>query len=281
MHTLDSIDSYEIQKTKEFIQQYTQFKPRVALVLGSGLSEFSNKIKIFSKIHSSQIPFYPVSTVQGHSGHLLFGYLRKDKNQKIPLLIFQGRVHYYEIESIKKVVTPVVLAHCLDVKHIIFTNASGGINHNFSVGDLMLIDDILNLSFVQLPRIKDRSNLHSEQANYFNAQMKEIAIKSALEIGISLHSGTYCWLKGPTYETPAEIQMLKRIGADAVGMSTVPEIMTAHALGMKILAISLISNLAAGISSGKLSHAEVAETGKMVGERFSNFMEHLILSLNC
>jgi purine-nucleoside phosphorylase len=270
----------QIQEALQFIRHITDFKPRIALVLGSGLGEFSQNITATASIPSSSIPHYPISSVQGHVGKLIFGYLRKDTTHSIPLLIFQGRVHYYEIESIERVVFPIILAHYLGIKKLILTNASGGINSCFSAGDLMLIQDILNLSSIEMPNANNDSGpFYRSHIDYFDKKMKQTLLHCASQLGIPIQNGTYCWFRGPSYETPAEIQMLKRISVDAVGMSTVPEVYIAHKFGMKIVGISLISNLAAGISPIKLSHADVTETGTKVTERFSALMEQLVLSL--
>jgi purine-nucleoside phosphorylase len=259
----------------------TNFKPRIALILGSGLGEFSKNINVISTVLSSEIPNYPVSSVQGHAGKLNFGYLRKDVAHSIPLLIFEGRVHFYESGSLDRAIFPVLIAHHLGVRKLIITNAAGGLNSGYSAGDLMLIKDIFNLTFLQ-PHIKGIN--HSFQTyspkEYFDYNLQQIVLQSAIQLKIPIQQGTYCWLKGPSYETPAEIQMLKRLGVDAVGMSTVPEIYTSNSLGMKTIGISLISNLAAGISQNKLSHAEVTETANNVKERFSELMEKVILSIN-
>jgi purine-nucleoside phosphorylase len=279
----DSIfcDKKKIQEALKFIRHITDFNPRIALVLGSGLGEFSQNINVTSSIPSSSIPYYPISSVQGHAGKLIFGYLKKDTSRSAPLLIFQGRVHYYEIGSIERVVFPIILAHSLGIKKLILTNASGGINSCFSAGDLMLIQDILNLASIQIPvKQRDSGFLHRNHLSYFDKEMKQTVLHCASQLKIPIQNGTYCWFRGPSYETPAEIQMLKRIGVDAVGMSTVPEVVIAHKLRMKIVGISLISNLAAGISPIKLSHADVTETGTKVTARFSELMEQLILSLS-
>jgi purine-nucleoside phosphorylase len=271
----------KIQEAVSYIRSVTDFTPKVALILGSGLGEFSNNINICSSILASEIPNYPASSVQGHAGKLIFGYLQKDITQSIPLLVFQGRVHFYESGAIDRVVLPVIIAHDLGVRRLIITNAAGGLNSCFSAGDLMLIKDIFNLTFLQ-PQTKRSNNDLPTYAprKYFDSKMQQKVLQSAKQLKIPIQQGTYCWLKGPSYETPAEIQMLKRLGIDAVGMSTVPEIYTSVSLGMKTVGISLISNLAAGISQNKLSHAEVTETANNVKECFSELMEKVILSLN-
>jgi len=270
-----------IQEAVSYIRSVTDFKPKTALILGSGLGDFAKNIHIVSSILASAIPHYPGSTVHGHKGKLVFGYLKKDYNQSIPLLIFEGRIHFYESGSLDRTIFPVIVARQIGIKKLITTNAAGGLNSCFSAGDLMLIKDILDLTFLHSSFKRNKqymSNLPSH--DFFDRTMQHIVIECATRLKIPLQQGTYCWLKGPSYETPAEIQMLKRLGVDAVGMSTVPEIYTAHTLGMKTAGISLISNLAAGISQNKLSHAEVTETANNVKERFSELMENFILSLN-
>jgi purine-nucleoside phosphorylase len=270
----------EIREAVNFIRKVANFQPHLALILGSGLGGFGDKIDAISTVCSSEIPYCPVSSIQGHAGKLIFGYLKKDTLHSMPLLVFQGRVHFYEIGSIERVIFPIILSHQFGIQKLILTNAAGGINSCFNAGDLMLIRDILNLSGIQLPTNPNYSVFPNQiSSNYFDIKMMYKVVKCASKIKMPLQQGTYGWLSGPSYETPAEIQMLKRLSVDAVGMSTVPEIFLARSLGMKTVGISLISNLAAGISSVKLSHADVTETGIKATERFSELMEHLVLSL--
>jgi len=275
------IKKQNIREAVNYIRSVTNFKPVIALILGSGLGEFSKNINVISSVLASEIPNYPVSSVQGHTGRLIFGYLKKDFSQSMPLLIFEGRVHYYEMGSLDRAIFPVIIAHHIGIRKLIITNAAGGLNSCFSAGDLMLIKDLFNLTFLQ-PHFKNIMHRFPNYSpkEYFDHKLQEIFLQSAIHLKIPLQQGTYCWLKGPSYETPAEIQMLKRLGVDAVGMSTVPEIYTSHSLGMKTVGISLISNLAAGISQNKLSHAEVTVTANNVKERFSELMEKVILSIN-
>ena len=269
------------QEALRYIRRVTDSRPRVALILGSGLGEFSTNIHTISSILASDIPHYPVSSVSGHAGKIIFGYLKKDTAHSMPLLVFQGRVHFYEFGSIDQVVFPITLAHHIGVRNLIITNAAGGINHCYSAGDLMLIKDIFNLTFLQhRAKRMDQTISPYFPHEYFDPAMQQTVLHCAAQLKIFMQQGTYCWLKGPSYETPAEIQMLKRLGVDAVGMSTVPEIYSAHSLRMKTVGISLISNLAAGISQNKLSHAEVTKTANNVKLRFSELMEKFILSLH-
>jgi purine-nucleoside phosphorylase len=266
----------EIQQALTFIRNSTNFTPKIGLILGSGLGDFGSQISSSTIIQSGTIPNYPSSSVPGHAGKLIFGFLRNETSQSLPLLVFQGRVHYYESGSLDLVTFPVILAHKLGVRYLIVTNAAGGINTRFTIGDLMLIQDIINLTSLSIPHLSSKIKYHQ---NYFNLRLKRTVINIASLQGIPIQNGTYCWLKGPTYETPAEIRMLKNIGVDAVGMSSVPEIVTAKMLGMQIVGISLISNLAAGISPNKLSHSEISEAANSVKDRFAQLMKSLILSI--
>lgn len=270
----------DIQAALTYIQQMTDCRPKLALVLGSGLGDFATKVNAEITIPASEIPYYPVSSVQGHAGKLIFGFLQRDSKQSLPLLIFQGRVHYYENKSIDQVVFPIVLAHKLGIKKLIVTNAAGGINESYVAGDLMLIKDVFHFTFLQFSSLKrELINPSLKHLKLFDSELQQTTLQCALEHGIPLNQGTYCWLKGPSYETVAEIKMLKYIGADAVGMSTVPEIYTAKRLGIKAVGISLISNMAAGISITKLSHREVTATANQVKDKFSLLMENLIYSI--
>jgi purine-nucleoside phosphorylase len=271
------IKNKKIKEALRFIQSICNMNPKLALVLGSGLCDFGMRIDAVSTILSSEIPYYPVSTVQSHAGKLIFGYIQKNSIRSIPVLVFQGRVHFYETGSLERVVFPIVLAHYLGVNNLIVTNAAGGINSRFTAGDLMLIKDIQNNTLMQPSTFT--KNCSDRHVDYFDHKLQQTLIECASQLKILLQQGTYCWMKGPSYETPAEINMLKRIGADAVGMSTVPEICMAHSLGMKIVGISLISNIAAGISPTKLSHNEVTQTANKVNEHFSNLMERLVYSI--
>jgi purine-nucleoside phosphorylase len=265
----------KIDVALEYVLRQITVKPKLALILGSGLGNFGSKIDVSNILKSEDIPHYPQSSVQGHAGRLIFGHLRLGSRISIPLLVFQGRVHFYECESLERVTFPVLLAKKLGIKKLIVTNAAGGINANFKAGDLMLIRDIINLTQMGCPQI----GRDGVPKRLFNVNLQKTVLECSKMLGIPLQEGTYCWLKGPSYETPSEIQMLKKLGIDAVGMSTVPEIFTASRLQMDIVGISLISNMGAGISPTKLSHTEVTETANSVQERFSELMSHVVISL--
>jgi purine-nucleoside phosphorylase len=263
----------------KYIRSQTGFKPSLALILGSGLGDFGSRITPACIIEASDIPHYPVSSVVGHAGKLIFGHIKTQTQQSIPLLVFQGRVHFYETNNLEKVIFPVLVAKQLGIKKMLITNAAGGVNKNFTAGDLMLIRDVLNLTLLGVRKSKTDLKKRKVSASMFDATLENTIISCARQLNIPLQEGTYCWLKGPSYETPAEIQMLQRVGIDAVGMSTVPEIVTAHRLGIKLAGISLISNLAAGLSATKLTHKEVTETADQVKNTFTSLMENVVLSI--
>jgi purine-nucleoside phosphorylase len=266
-----------VRKAVSYVKRRIDFNPRYALILGSGLGGLTAKLDIIKVFHFSEIPDFPLSTTEGHAGKMIFGFFSNDHSHSKPLLVYQGRVHYYETGSLESVVFPVILAGKLGVKFLIITNAAGGINSRFRPGDFMLVNDILNLTL--LSPISASFGLPAKHSDYFNSTLQKTVVECAYRSGISLQKGTYCWLKGPSYETQAEIRMLRRLGSDAVGMSTVPEIIAANILGIKTVAISLISNMAAGLSSRRLSHSEVTDTAKKMNEPFKRLIENLVLSI--
>ncbi len=276
----------------DFIRKEVKFSPKVALILGSGLGDFADELKIFAKLDSTDIPGYPKSSVEGHAGKLFFGRVETKNYKSLPLLVFKGRIHFYEWGQLAPVVLPVQIAHALGATRLLVTNAAGGINRNFQAGDLMIIRDILSLTFERVSQQIESPGLSKKSVPHFDPErislrQKEVlsgSIQSTIRaaaknIGMQLKEGTYCWLKGPTYETAAEIDMLHRIGVDAIGMSTVPEISTARNLGMEVGGLSLISNLATGISPMKLSHEEVTETAARVKKDFTALMKEIFIQL--
>lgn len=260
--------------------------PTVALILGSGLGEFANELENPLTIDSHEIPHYPHSSVQGHFGRLVFGTVSSGKRRSPALLVFQGRIHFYERGELGPVTFPVQLARRLGSEILIVTNAAGGINRLLSPGDFMLLDDFLSLTFLGGPAVSGSSSQsdlpNADRRTFvspFDGRLQGMFVSAAEKLRIKLARGVYCWLKGPTYETAAEIEMLRRIGADAVGMSTVPEIVMAHQLGMRVAAISLISNMATGIKDQKLSHGEVTQTAERVKPSFTAMMREVLLRI--
>ena len=268
-----------IPKATKYIQSKISTKPTVGIILGSGLGDFGSLVKNPTVIPTNEIPHYPVSTVPGHSGKVIFGTIENNGRQSSQLLVFQGRIHFYESNSLAPVIFPIEIASALGIRTLVVTNAAGGINRNFQSGDLMLIRDYINLTF-ENPLIGKSIKASERITNYFDEELMELAKSKARELKVPIKEGVYCWTKGPSYETSAEIQMMEKLGADAVGMSTVPEVMTAVHLGMKVLGISCITNMATGISPNKLSHDEVTVTANFVKNNFSKLISEIIIGLD-
>jgi len=274
----------QLQESVKFIRTKITSTPKIAVVLGSGLGDFAQQIKNSIIIATSEIPHYPVSTVPGHAGKIIFGRLENGNKQSEQLIVFQGRVHLYESNDIQKVVYPIKLAAELGVQQLIVTNAAGGINRNFDSGTLMFIRDYINLTgenpligtkMSDTSKLSDISRKNPPLSPSLLNKAKSIAEKN----GLSTKEGVYCWTKGPSYETAAEIRMMASMGADAVGMSTVSEIMVAHNYGIEILGISCITNMATGISLTKLNHEEVTETANRVKNDFTKLVNGIIFEM--
>ncbi|MFH0990222.1 MAG: purine-nucleoside phosphorylase [bacterium] len=276
-----------ITEALAYIRSISAVQPKLALILGSGLGDFADYLQETIIINTTSIPHYPHSSVQGHEGKLIFGYLKEENRRSCPLLVFKGRVHLYESGDLQKVYFPIEIASALGATHLFVTNAAGGINPRFQAGDLMLIDDVINLS---LQRIKytELASINTIGFNELQRDRKPLLDKAfsaiiqnaATYLNMTLHRGTYCWVNGPSYESSAEIEMMRRLGADAVGMSTVPEILVASYLGMKVAGVSLISNLSTGLSQNKLSHSEVTEVAMKVKDTFCRFAFDSIMSFS-
>lgn len=264
----------KLQTCLASIREKTDFKPEVALILGSGLGDYADGIQIETTMDYTEIEGFPVSTVTGHKGRFVFGYVGD-----VPVVIMQGRVHYYEGYPMSDVVLPTRLMGLLGAKKLILTNAAGGINENFRPGDFMMLTDhiatgvpspLIGLNLDELgPRFPDMSEVYSHR-------IQDVIRNAASECEIDLKEGVYVQLTGPNYETPAEVRMCKIWGGDAVGMSTACEAMAARHMGMEIGGISCITNLAAGISKEKLDHKEVQETADRVSKDFKRLVTKII-----
>lgn len=275
-------DSTRLHAAVDFLASKSSERPVTAVILGSGLGDFANQITNPIVIDSHEVPSYPTSSVEGHDGKLVFGRLRDQTRESLPLLVFKGRVHYYESGDLHTPVFPVEVAKALGVKNLLVTNAAGGINRKFAAGDLMVITDFMNWAFLNPHRFTEEDSVtpfHTKNKTYLDEHLSGLIFAAAKKLRLPLQRGTYCWLKGPSYETKAEIEMLHRLGADAVGMSTVPELITAAELGLRTAGISLISNLAAGFSAEPLSHSEVSETASRVKQTFIGLLSETILSI--
>jgi len=248
--------------------------PDMGVVLGSGLGSFAERIEQAFSIPFSEIPGFPRTSVSGHAGRLLLGRLRGKK-----LAILQGRAHFYEGNTMDAVVFPVrVLCH-LGVKTLILTNAAGGIRRGFVPGDLMVIRDHINFMGANPLRGANSSQLgprFPDMSAVYESTLRLLALDILREMALPAHEGVYAAMSGPAYETPAEIKMLSVMGADAVGMSTVPEAMVARHMGVRVAGVSCITNLAAGIGTQALSHEEVKETASRVRENFEILLDRLV-----
>jgi purine-nucleoside phosphorylase len=252
----------------------TPLRPKIGLVLGSGLGAFADSLTEPTKVPYSEIPSFPQSTAIGHAGRLVIG-----NAGSVPVAAMQGRVHQYEGYSAQQVAFPIRVFARMEIKSVILTNAAGGINPGYSQGALVLIRDHINLQGTNplAGPNDDRFGLRfPDMTHTYSREYREIAREEAARLGILLHEGIYAALLGPSYETPAEIEHLRRIGADLVGMSTVAEVIAARHMGLNVLAISCVTNMAAGILDQPLSHTEVMETGERVRSIFESLLKAVL-----
>lgn len=264
-------------KCRDCVREKTDFSPRVALVLGSGLGGFGDKIDIRDVVEYKEIDDFPLSTVPGHKGRFIFGYI-----EGVPIVAMQGRVHHYEGYSMKNVVLPTRLMGMLGAKVLFLTNAAGGANPSFKAGDLMLIRDQIS-TFVPSPligeNIEELGTRFPDMTHVYDEDISGAIERVAEENEIELKQGVYIQLSGPQYETPAEVRMCRLVGADAVGMSTACEAIAARHMGLRVCGISCISNLAAGMSDKALAHAEVVEVTNRVEEKFTLLVSKAIAAI--
>lgn len=261
----------------ECVRKKTDFAPKAAIVLGSGLGDYAETIRTEYELPYSEIGGFPVSTVPGHAGRFIFGYL-----DEIPVVCMKGRVHYYEGYPISDVVLPVRLMRLMGAKVLFLTNAAGGVNTSFHAGDLMLIRDHISV-FAPNPLIGENIDelgaRFPDMSAVYDGELQQIIRRTAKDNGIFLQEGVYAQLTGPSFESPAEIRMLRTFGCDAVGMSTVVEAVAANHMGMKICGISCISNLAAGMTANPLSHEEVQEAADMAAPDFKRLVTESVKSM--
>ena len=267
-----------VDKCLDAIRERIPFVPRVAAVLGSGLGELADEIVQESVIPYEDIPGFPVSTVQGHQGRYVFGRIGE-----VPVVLMQGRVHYYEGYSMEDVVLPVRLMRRMGAEILILSNASGGLHKEYGAGTLMLITDQIS-SFVPSPLIGPNAESFGtrfpDMSRIYDPKLQEVFRSTAKRLGIPLREGVYLQASGPQYESPAEIRMFRAMGADAVGMSTTVEAIAAVHAGMRVCGVSCICNPAAGISDRPLSHKEVQEAADAAGPRFRQLMRASIQQLS-
>ena len=268
---------YEIaKKSAEYIQSKLKVTPEIGLILGSGLGILAEEIEDAVAIPYSEIPNFPVSTVHGHAGQLVIGQLSGKT-----VIAMQGRFHHYEGYTMDKVTFPVRVMKLLGVEKLIVTNAAGGVNKDFTPGDLMLITDHINMMGNPLIGANDErfGPRFPDMSTAYDREFQQLARTVAADLNIKIQEGVYLGLTGPTYETPAEIRMIRTLGGDAVGMSTVPEVIVANHSSMRVLGISCITNMAAGILDQPLNHEEVIETTEKVKNTFLLYVKELVKNL--
>jgi purine-nucleoside phosphorylase len=254
------------ERAAKFILSKTKLRPRVGLVLGSGLGAFADQFSDAARIDYKKIPHFPRPTAIGHAGRLVVGRVAG-----AAVAAMQGRVHFYEGYSLKEVIFPMRVFARMGIRAVILTNAAGGINRELHQGCLVVLRDHINLQGSNAligPNDERFGPRFHDMSNAYHKAYREIAVVEAKRLGMELHEGVYAALTGPSYETPAEIRYLATIGADLVGMSTVPEVIAARHMGMRVLGISCVTNMAAGILDQPINHEEVLETGERVRKQF-------------
>lgn len=258
----------KLLESRDYVRSRTDFRPKVALVLGSGLGGFASELEVACEVPYSDIPGFPVSTVPGHAGKFIFGTL-----EGVPVVCMQGRVHFYEGYDISDVVLPARLMRLLGAEILFLTNASGGVNKGFDAGDLMLIVDHNLMFFPRNPligaNIDELGTRFPDMSHVYDPELCDIIRETAREYGMALREGVYCQLTGPSFETPAEIRALGALGVDAVGMSTAVEAVAANHCGLRVCGVSCVANKAAGLSPTPLTHEEVQEAANKAAVKFT------------
>lgn len=261
----------------ECVRKKTDFVPKVAVVLGSGLGDYAGNIRVECEVPYEEIAGFPVSTVPGHAGKYIFGYI-----DNVPVVCMKGRVHYYEGYPISDVVLPIRLMGLLGAEILFLTNAAGGVNTSFHAGDLMLIRDHIAVFAPNPligPNIDELGTRFPDMSAVYDRELQDVIRKTAKDNHIFLQEGVYAQLTGPSFETPADIRMMRVLGSDAVGMSTVVEAIAANHMGMRICGISCISNLAAGMTANPLSHKEVQEAADMAAPNFKKLVTESVKAM--
>lgn len=260
----------KVCKCYDSVKEKVDFKPKVAIVLGSGLGNYADDIRVEAEMDYSEIEGFPVSTVPGHAGKFIFGYVGE-----VPVVCMKGRVHYYEGYPISDVVLPTRLMRMMGAEILFLTNASGGINTDFKAGDFMLLTDHIS-SYAPNPliglNIDEFGTRFPDMSEVYDIDLRDVIADAAKSCGIDLRQGVYLQTTGPSFESPAEITMFSKLGADAVGMSTAIEAITANHMGMKICGISCVCNLAAGLSANPLTHEEVQEAANAAAPLFKRLL---------
>jgi purine-nucleoside phosphorylase len=261
----------------ESVKKKIDFKPEVGLILGSGLGDYADEIQIEQTMEYTEIEGFPVSTVAGHKGRFVFGYIGK-----VPVVAMQGRVHYYEGYEMSDVVLPTRLMGMLGVKKLILTNAAGGVNYAFQPGDFMMITDHITTGIPSPligPNLDELGPRFPDMSEVYSTRLQNVIRKAAQKCNIDLKEGVYVQFTGPSYETPAEVRLARSWGGDAVGMSTACEAMAARHMGLEVCGISCITNLAAGMTKQELNHKEVQETADRVAKYFKALITEIVLNI--
>lgn len=267
----------KLMRCHENVRKKTDFVPKVAIVLGSGLGDYAEDVRVAYELSYSELEDFPISTVPGHAGKFIFGFV-----DDIPVACMKGRVHYYEGYPVSDVVLPIRLLKLMGAEILFLTNAAGGVNTSFHAGDLMMIKDHIS-AFAPNPligpNIEELGVRFPDMSSVYDRDLQKLLVRTAKENRIYLQEGVYAQMTGPSYESPAEIRMLRSLGCDAVGMSTVVEAIAARHMGMKICGVSCISNLAAGMSANPLSHREVQEAADMAAPNFKKLVTEAVKSM--
>ncbi|WP_102400842.1 purine-nucleoside phosphorylase [Haloimpatiens massiliensis] len=267
----------KLMESVEYVKSKINDEPEIGIILGSGLGDIAEEVEDKITIKYSEVPNMPASTVKGHAGQFVFGSLNGKK-----VIMMQGRFHYYEGNPMSLLSLPVYIMKYLGVKNLIVTNAAGGVNTSFNPGDLMIITDHINFAGNNPLIGKNQEDIgprFPDMSEAYNKGLRNLAKETAENLNIDVKEGVYVMMTGPTYETPAEIRMTRLLGGDAVGMSTVPEVIAANHCGMKVLGISCITNMAAGILDQPLNHAEVIETSNKVKSSFINLVKEIMKNM--
>jgi len=272
----------EVTEAAQFLRgELGKLAPRVAVVLGSGLGSVANRVTEKVQVHYSQIPHFPQSTVEGHSGRIVAGRIGG-----APVLVMQGRVHFYEGYTPAQVTFPMRVLGALGIDAVILTNAAGGIDESYELGQLVAITDHINMmgwnpmvgpNDSRLAKRRNAGLRFFDMTEAYSQRLRRLALQAARDEGITIAEGVYLAVSGPSFETPAEIRAFKTLGATLVGMSTVPETIVARHMGIEVLGISCVTNKAAGLGDRPLSHQEVFETGRLVERRLSGVIERLVV----
>jgi purine-nucleoside phosphorylase len=267
----------KIKATSNYILERTKFKSEIAVILGTGLGGLVNEIEIEHTIPYSEIPNFPVSTVEGHKGQLIFGILGGKK-----VIAMQGRFHYYEGYTMKEVTFPVRVMKAMGIKTLFVSNASGGLNPKFKVGDVMMISDHINMfgdNPLMGPNEKVLGPRFPDMSQPYNLHLRNLALKIAMMKGINLKEGVYVGVAGPTFETPAEYRMFRVLGGDAIGMSTVPEVIVARHMDMEVFGISIITDSGVPGEIVEITHEEVQSVAMQAEPKMSLIIRELIATL--